>query len=75
MKHNDQCLSLVAGANLKRLIKKAGMKQEEAAEELGYSDARQIRRMIANGITKVDEIQRIADYFGVSFFDMFTPID
>lgn len=67
--------SLVAGENLKRLIKKAGMTQEVAAEELGYSDARQIRRMIANGITKIDEVKRIADYFGVSFFDMFAPID
>ena len=38
MKQQYQSLSLVAGANLKRLIKEANMTQEEAAEKLLLSE-------------------------------------
>ena len=75
MKQQDQRSSLVAGANLQRLIKEAGMTQEQAAEKLGFSEDRQIRRLIKNGITKIDEIQRIADIFGVTLRDMIEPLD
>lgn len=75
MKQQDQRSSLVAGANLQRLIKEAGMTQEQAAEKLGFSEDRQIRRLIKNGITKIDEIQRIADIFGVTLLEMITPLD
>jgi transcriptional regulator with XRE-family HTH domain len=73
MKQQDQRSSLVAGANLQRLIKEAGMTQEQAAEKLGFSEDRQIRRLIKNGITKIDEIARIADIFGVPLRDMIAP--
>ena len=43
MKQQDQSLSLVAGANLKRLIKEANMTQEEAAEKLLLSEGSCIR--------------------------------
>ena len=75
MKQQDQRFSLIAGANLKRLIKEAGMTQEQAAEKLGFSEDRQIRRLIKNGITKIDEIQRIADIFGVTLLEMIRPLD
>jgi transcriptional regulator with XRE-family HTH domain len=75
MKQQDQRSSLVAGANLQRLIKEAGMTQEQAAEKLGFSEDRHIRRLIKNGITKIDEIQRIADIFGVPLRDMIEPLD
>jgi transcriptional regulator with XRE-family HTH domain len=75
MKQQDQRSSLVAGANLQRLIKEAGMTQEQAAEKLGFSEDRQIRRLIKNGITKIDEIQRIADIFGVTLLEMIRPLD
>ena len=75
MKHNDQCLSLVAGANLKRLIKEANMTQEEAAEKLLLSEGSCIRRLVRNGITKSDEIQRIADILGVPITEMLKPLD
>ena len=75
MKQQDQRSSLVAGANLQRLIKEAGMTQEQAAEKLGFSEDRQIRRLIKNGITKIDEIQRIADIFGVTLLEMIMPLD
>ena len=75
MKQQDQRSSLVAGANLQRLIREAGMTQEQAAEKLGFSEDRQIRRLIKNGITKIDEIQRIADIFGVTLLEMIMPLD
>ena len=75
MKQQYQSLSLVAGANLKRLIKEANMTQEEAAEELGFSEDRHIRRLIKNGMTKIDEIQRIANEFDIPFSEMIKPLD
>lgn len=70
-----QSLSLVAGANLKRLIKEAGLTQKEAAYKLGYGDDRQIRRLIKNGIRNIDEIKRIADTFDVSYTELLKPLD
>ena len=75
MKQQDQRSSLVAGANLQRLIKEAGMTQEPAAEKLGFSEDRQIRRLIKNGITKIDEIQRIAEIFGVTLRERVEPLE
>jgi transcriptional regulator with XRE-family HTH domain len=75
MKQQDQRFSLIAGANLKRLIKEANMTQEEAAEKLGFSEDRHIRRLITNGITKIDEIQRIANEFDIPFSEMIKPLD
>ena len=75
MKQSYSSLSLVAGANLKRLIEEAHMTQEDAAEKLLLSEASCIRRLYRNGITKIDEIQRIADILGVPFSEMLKPID
>ena len=75
MKQQDQDLSLVAGAKLNRILKERNMTQEQAALMLGYSDARQIRRLIKNGITKIDEIQRIAKVFDVPFDEMISALD
>ena len=75
MKQQYQSLSLVAGANLKRLIKEAGLTQEDAAEKLYLSEASCIRRLIRNGITKIDMIQDIANRLGVPFSEMIKPID
>jgi len=67
--------SIIAGENLKRLIKEANMTQEKAAEELLFSDGSCIRRLIRNGITKIDEIQRIADILGVTVNEMLKPLN
>ena len=75
MKQQYQSLSLIAGANLKRLIKEAGLTQQDAAEKLYLSEASCVRRLIRNGITKIDEIQRIADILGVPITEMLKPLD
>ena len=75
MKQQYQSLSLVAGANLKRLIKEANMTQEEAAEKLLLSEGSCIRRFIRNGITKIDMIQDIANRLGVPVSEFFKPLD
>ena len=75
MKQQYQSLSLVAGANLKRLIKEAHMTQEEAAEKLLLSEGSCIRRLVRNGITKIDEIERIAKILEVPVFELLRPLD
>lgn len=75
MKQTYDSLSVVAGANLKRLIEEAHMTQDEAADKLLLSEASCIRRLYRNGITKIDEIQRIAEILGVDISEMFKPID
>ena len=75
MKQKLEDLSLIAGANLKRLIEEAGLTQDAAAEKLSFSEGSCIRRLARNGITKIDEIQRIAYVLGVPFSEMIKPID
>ena len=75
MKQQYQSLSLVAGANLKRLIKEANMTQEEAAEKLLLSEGSCIRRLVRNGITKVDMIQDIAKRLDVPVWELLKPLD
>ena len=75
MKHTQTSLSLVAGANLKRLIEEAGMNQDEAAVMLNYSEGSCIRRLYRTGISDIDLIQEIADIFEISLSEMLKPID
>ena len=74
MEQQKMCFSIIAGANLKRLLAEANMTQDEAAERLHLSEGSCVRRLIRNGITKVDEIQRIAEIFNVPFAEMLRPI-
>ena len=60
----------LAGKNLRRLIQENYSSQEEFAYDFG-PDIRTINRYINNGINKVDIIQELADFFGVSFMDFF----
>ena len=75
MKQQYQSPSLVAGANLKRLMKKKGMTQMQVADLLGYSDDRCIRRLVHDGIQKTDVVWKIVNCLGVSFDEMFQPLD
>ncbi|MBR4490584.1 helix-turn-helix transcriptional regulator [bacterium] len=75
MKHTQTSLSLVAGANLKRLIEGTDITQEEVAEKLNYSEGSCIRRLYRTGISDIDLIQKIADIFEISLSEMLKPID
>ena len=61
---------LLAGQNLRRLIKEHGLTQQTFADGF-YTDLRNVNRWINNGIKDIDKIQEIADYFDVSFFEFF----
>ena len=61
---------LLAGQNLRRLIKKNGLTQQTFADDF-YTDLRNVNRWINNGIKDIDKIQELADYFDVSFFEFF----
>lgn len=58
-------LGLVAGANLRRLIKKSQFAtQEQFAYEFG-TDVRTVSRWINRGVKNLDTLQQLADFFGV----------
>lgn len=61
---------LLAGQNLRRIIKENGQTQQSFADDF-YTDIRNVNRWINNGIKDLDKIQEIADYFGVDFFEFF----
>lgn len=65
MEQKRKVLGLVAGANLKRLIKESKYRtQEEFAFEFG-TDVRTVGRWINKGIKNLDAVQEIADFFGI----------
>ena len=65
MERNTKDLSLIAGANLKRLIKNSKYKtQEEFAFEFG-TDVRTVGRWVNKGIKNLDTLQQIAAFFDV----------
>lgn len=59
-----------AGQKLRALIEENFSSQEDFAFEYG-ADIRTISRYINNGINKIDVIQSLADWFGISFADFF----
>ena len=72
MEQNIKDLGLVAGANLKRLIKNSRYKtQEEFAFEFG-TDVRTVGRWIRGGINSIATIQQIAAFFGVDALAFFS---
>ena len=72
MEQNIKDLGLVAGANLKRLIKNSKYKtQEEFAFEFG-TDVRTIGRWVNKSIKNLDTIQQIAAFFGVDALAFFS---
>lgn len=75
MKQTYDSLSLIAGANLKHLIKESNYRTQEGFAEAYNTDARCVRRWISGGITKTDQLTEIADFFGISVFELITPHD
>ena len=72
MEQNIKDLGLVAGANLKRLIKNSKYKtQEEFAFEF-CTDVRTVGRWVNKGIKNLDTIQQIAAFFGVDALTFFS---
>ncbi len=70
MEQKYQSLGLVAGANLKRLIKESKYKtQEEFAFEFG-ADVRTVGRWVNQGIDKLSIIEQIAEFFDIDVSDV-----
>lgn len=64
MEHNIQDLGLIAGANLKRLLKEQQLTQEDFAEGYGV-DARTVRRWVKGNLYDLRQLQQIAAYFNI----------
>ena len=58
-----------------QLLKKFESANLTTNTPLLLSEASCVRRLYRNGITKIDEIQRIANMLGVSVAEMLKPID
>lgn len=72
MEQNIKNLGLVAGANLKRLIKNSKYKtQEEFAFEF-CTDVRTVGRWVNKGIKNLDTIQQIAEFFDIDALTLFS---
>lgn len=68
MKQKNKNLGLVAGENLKHLIRKSAYKtQDEFAYHFG-TNVRTVNRWINHGIDSLTTIQQIADFFDVDVF-------
>lgn len=68
---NETTFKQRAGACLKRLIQKNYTSQEDFAYDYGL-ELRTVSRYVNNGINKVDTIQELAEFFGVSFAEFFS---
>lgn len=66
----EKAFSLLAGARLRQLIKENYSSQEEFAFDYPM-DLRTVSRYINNGITKIDTIQELAEFFKVPFIRFF----
>ena len=72
MEHIYQDPALLAGANLKRLIKNSKWKtQEEFAFEFG-TDVRTVGRWIRGGINSLATIQQLAMFFAIDWRAFFS---
>ena len=72
MEHIYQDPALLAGANLKRLIKNSRWKtQEEFAFEFG-TDVRTVGRWIRGGINSLATIQQLAVFFDIDWRAFFS---
>ena len=60
----------VAGETLRKLIQENYSSQEEFAYDYG-ADLRTISRYINKGINKINVVQELADFFGVSLISFF----
>lgn len=60
-----------AGENLRKLIQDNYESQEEFAFEFGM-DIRTVSRYVNQGISKIDTIQELAEFFDVEFMFFFS---
>lgn len=66
----EETLAQKAGRNLKRLLDEKHLTQSVAANIIGASEDRTVRRWIKDGIDKLSTIEYIAEAFGVSVYDL-----
>lgn len=68
MEQKNKDLGLVAGANLKRLIKESGLGTQQKFALTFHTDVRTVGRWVNHGIDKLSIIKQIADFFKVDVF-------
>ena len=72
MEQNIKDLGLVAGANLKRLIKNSKYKTQEEFAFKFCTDVRTVGRWVNKGIKNLDTIQQIAAFFDIDALAFFS---
>ena len=67
---NELSLSLIAGINLKRLIRSSRYRtQENFAYEFG-TEIRTVSRWLNAGVKNIDTLEEIADFLEVDVFEL-----
>jgi transcriptional regulator with XRE-family HTH domain len=73
--NNEISLSLIAGINLKRLIRSSKyMTQENFAYEFG-AEIRTVSRWLNAGVKNIDTLEEIADFLEVDVFELLKKKD
>ena len=68
---NEKGNGKITGNNLRRFLKETHMTQQSFADDYGL-ELRTVSRWInEEKLTNIMDIQKLADYFGVDFFDFF----
>lgn len=68
--NNEISLSLVAGRNLKRLIRRSKYRtQENFAYEFG-AEVRTVSRWLNSGVKNIDTLEEIASFLEVNIFEL-----
>lgn len=67
---NNPSYSIVAGRALKKVLSIHKMSQQDFAFDYGC-DIRTVSRYINNGISKIQDIEYIANFFDIPFLDFF----
>lgn len=63
-------LSVLAGINLKRLIKKSKYRTQEAFAYQFGAEIRTVSRWLNSGIRNIDTIKEIADFFAINMLEL-----
>lgn len=67
---NDLPYSVIAGRALKKILALYDLTQQEFAFDYGC-DVRTVSRYINSGITKIQDIEYIANFFDIPFLEFF----
>ncbi|MBO5287511.1 MAG: helix-turn-helix transcriptional regulator [Clostridia bacterium] len=71
-KKNKALLSIIAGDNLREIIKKSRWKTQEKFAEAKCVDVKTVNRWVNGGINRFDLAEELADFIGIDVYSLIT---